>query len=159
MKPNGILINASRGTVVDIDALAKAVNKKHLIGTAIDIFPVEPKSNRDEFKSPLRGLDNAILTPHLGGSTQEAQENIGVKVAEKLVRYSDNGSTLKSVNCPEVAIPPLTQTTTGYFMSIKIVLGCYRQPTLFLRKIKSITDSSSCKPPIRYVVIDVDRDY
>ncbi len=106
MKPNGILINASRGTVVDIDALAKAVNKKHLIGTAIDIFPVEPKSNRDEFKSPLRGLDNAILTPHLGGSTQEAQENIGVKVAEKLVRYSDNGSTLKSVNCPEVAIPP-----------------------------------------------------
>lgn len=113
MKPNGILINASRGRVVDIDALAKAVNKKHLIGTVIDIFPVEPKSNRDEFKSPLCGLDNAILTPHLGGSTQEAQENIGVKVAEKLVWNLDNGSTLKSVNFPEVAVPPPTQTTTG----------------------------------------------
>ena len=106
MKPNGILINASCGTVVDIDALAKAVNKKHLIGTAIDIFPVEPKSNRDEFKSPLRGLDNAILTPHIRGPTQEAQENIGVEVAEKLLRYSDEGSTLTSVYFPEVALPP-----------------------------------------------------
>ena len=100
IKPNGILINASRGTVVDIFALAKAVNKKHLIGTAIDVFPVKPKSNRDEFKSPLRGLDKAILTPHIDGPTQEAQENIGVEVAEKLLRYSDNGSILTSVYFP-----------------------------------------------------------
>ena len=106
MKPKSILINASRGTVVDIDALTKALEEKHLLGTAIDVFPTEPKSNNDEFVSPLRGFDNAILTPHIGGSTQEAQENIGVEVAEKLVHYSDNGSTLTSVNFPEVALPP-----------------------------------------------------
>ena len=74
---------------MDIDALTKALEEKYLLGTAIDVFPVEPKSNKDEFTSPLRGFDNAILTPHIGGSTQEAQENIGVEVAEKLVRYSD----------------------------------------------------------------------
>ena len=84
MKPKSILINASRGTVVDIDALTKALEEKHLLGTAIDVFPTEPKSNNDEFVTPLRGFDNAILTPHIGGSTQEAQENIGVEVAAKL---------------------------------------------------------------------------
>lgn len=105
MKPGAILINASRGTVVDIDALAEALKAGKLSGTAIDVFPVEPKSNNDEFISPLRGLDNAILTPHIGGSTQEAQENIGTEVAEKLVKYSDNGTTISSVNFPEVALP------------------------------------------------------
>jgi D-3-phosphoglycerate dehydrogenase len=105
MKKNGILINASRGTVVDIDALAKALRNGHLAGAAIDVFPVEPKGNEEEFVSPLRGLDNAILTPHIGGSTIEAQANIGVEVAEKLVKYSDNGTTTSSVNFPEVALP------------------------------------------------------
>ncbi|MCP8899856.1 phosphoglycerate dehydrogenase [Gilvimarinus xylanilyticus] len=105
MKKGAYLINASRGTVVDIDALATAVTNKHIAGAAIDVFPVEPKGNDDEFVSPLRGLDNVILTPHIGGSTQEAQENIGVEVAEKLVRYSDNGTTITSVNFPEVALP------------------------------------------------------
>ena len=105
MKPGAILINASRGTVVDIDALAEALKAGKLSGTAIDVFPVEPKSNNDEFISPLRGLDNSILTPHIGGSTQEAQENIGTEVAEKLVKYSDNGTTISSVNFPEVALP------------------------------------------------------
>ncbi|WP_041521703.1 phosphoglycerate dehydrogenase [Gilvimarinus agarilyticus] len=105
MKKGAYLINASRGTVVDIDALATAVKNKHIAGAAIDVFPVEPKGNDDEFVSPLRGLDNVILTPHIGGSTQEAQENIGVEVAEKLVRYSDNGTTITSVNFPEVALP------------------------------------------------------
>ncbi|MGS2718551.1 phosphoglycerate dehydrogenase [Eionea flava] len=105
MKQGSILINAARGTVVDIDALAKALHDKHLLGAAIDVFPVEPKNNNEEFMSPLRGIDNAILTPHIGGSTQEAQENIGVEVAEKLVKYSDNGTTTSSVNFPEVALP------------------------------------------------------
>ncbi|MBU2887832.1 phosphoglycerate dehydrogenase [Gilvimarinus agarilyticus] len=105
MKKGAYLINASRGTVVDIDALAAAVKNKHIAGAAIDVFPVEPKGNSDEFVSPLRGLDNVILTPHIGGSTQEAQENIGVEVAEKLIRYSDNGTTITSVNFPEVALP------------------------------------------------------
>lgn len=105
MKPGSILINASRGTVVDIDALASALREGKLLGAAIDVFPVEPKSNKDEFSSPLRGLDNAILTPHIGGSTMEAQANIGLEVAEKLVKYSDNGTTTSAVNFPEVALP------------------------------------------------------
>lgn len=105
MKAGAVLINASRGTVVDIDALAEAITSKHLSGAAIDVFPVEPKGNQEEFVSPLRGLDNVILTPHIGGSTVEAQENIGVEVAEKLIKYSDNGTTTSSVNFPEVALP------------------------------------------------------
>ncbi|PCK05805.1 MAG: phosphoglycerate dehydrogenase [Alteromonadaceae bacterium] len=105
MKPGSILINASRGTVIDIDALTKALESKHIAGAAIDVFPVEPKSNADEFISPLRAFDQVILSPHVGGSTVEAQENIGVEVAEKLIRYSDNGTTLSSVNFPEVSLP------------------------------------------------------
>lgn len=105
MKPGGILINAARGTVVDIDALAGALRDKHLNGAAIDVFPVEPRSNKEEFVSPLREFDNCILTPHIGGSTLEAQANIGLEVAEKLVRYSDNGTSITSVNFPEVALP------------------------------------------------------
>ncbi|MFM1895200.1 MAG: hypothetical protein RLZZ385_274 [Pseudomonadota bacterium] len=105
MKPGSILINASRGNVVEIDALAAALHSKHLSGAAIDVFPKEPKSNDEEFLSPLRQYDNCILTPHVGGSTLEAQENIGVEVAEKLAKYSDNGSTFTAVNFPEVALP------------------------------------------------------
>jgi D-3-phosphoglycerate dehydrogenase len=105
MPPGSILINASRGTVVDIDALAGALRSGHIRGTAIDVFPVEPRSNDDEFISPLREFDNAFLTPHIGGSTIEAQANIGQEVAEKLARYSDNGTTTSSVNMPEVALP------------------------------------------------------
>lgn len=105
MKPGAMLINASRGTVVDIDALAEALRSERLAGAAIDVFPVEPKGNADPFVSPLVGLDNVILTPHIGGSTAEAQENIGLEVAAKLIRYSDNGSTLSAVNFPEVSLP------------------------------------------------------
>ncbi|MBU2881635.1 phosphoglycerate dehydrogenase [Psychrosphaera sp. B3R10] len=108
MKQGAIFINASRGTVVDIDALAEAIKSKKLSGAAIDVFPVEPKSNDEEFVSPLRGLDNVILTPHVGGSTQEAQENIGIEVAGKMAKYSDNGSTLSAVNFPEVSLPEHT---------------------------------------------------
>jgi len=106
MKAGAILINASRGTVVEIDALAGALQSGHLLGAAVDVFPVEPRSNQDEFVSPLRGLDNVILTPHIGGSTMEAQANIGLEVAEKMVKYSDNGTTTSAVNFPEVALPP-----------------------------------------------------
>lgn len=105
MKTGSFLINASRGTVVDIEALSAALSRDHLAGAAIDVFPVEPRSNADEFISPLREFDNVILTPHIGGSTQEAQANIGLEVAEKLVRFSDNGTTTTSVNFPEVALP------------------------------------------------------
>lgn len=105
IKPGGILINASRGTVVDIDALCAVLESGQLAGAAIDVFPVEPRSNKDEFVSPLRGFDNVILTPHIGGSTMEAQSNIGEEVAEKLIKYSDNGTSVSSVNFPEVGLP------------------------------------------------------
>ena len=105
MRAGSVLINASRGTVVDVDALAVALRADHLAGAAIDVFPSEPTANDDPFESPLRGMDNVILTPHVGGSTLEAQDNIGIEVAAKLVRYSDNGSTLSAVNFPQVALP------------------------------------------------------
>ncbi|WP_412063609.1 phosphoglycerate dehydrogenase [Rubrivirga sp. IMCC45206] len=105
MKPDAVLINASRGTVVDLDALADALTNDRLAGAAVDVYPTEPRSNDDPFTSPLQGVDSALLTPHVGGSTVEAQENIGAEVAGKLVRYSDNGSTMSSVNVPEVALP------------------------------------------------------
>lgn len=105
MKQGSVFINAARGTVVDIDALAEVLKTDKLLGAAVDVFPVEPKSNNDEFISPLRGLPNVFLTPHIGGSTMEAQENIGSEVAEKMVRYSDNGTTTSAVNFPEVALP------------------------------------------------------
>jgi D-3-phosphoglycerate dehydrogenase len=105
MRRGAMLINASRGNVVDIAALAAALRDEHLAGAAVDVFPKEPKSREEEFQSPLREFDNVLLTPHVGGSTQEAQFNIGTEVASKLVRYSDNGSTLSAVNFPEVSLP------------------------------------------------------
>lgn len=105
MKRGAVLINASRGSVVDVDALVAALSSGQVGGAAVDVFPTEPKSNADVFHSALRGMDNVLLTPHIGGSTVEAQEKIGVEVATKLIKYSDNGSTVSSVNFPEVALP------------------------------------------------------
>lgn len=110
MRSGSYLINASRGTVVDIEALSKALKAGHIAAAAIDVFPLEPKSNEDRFESPLVGLDNVLLTPHIGGSTVEAQENIAVEVASKLVRYSDNGTTRSAVNFPQVSLPDHGQT-------------------------------------------------
>lgn len=104
MRPNAMLINASRGTVVDLDALAEALRSAHISGAAIDVFPKEPKGAGDEFVSPLREFDNVLLTPHIGGSTEEAQANIGLEVAGKLIKYSNNGTTLTAVNFPEVSL-------------------------------------------------------
>lgn len=105
MRAGAALINAARGSVVDIDALAASLRSGHLVGAALDVFPHEPKGNAEPFVSPLVGMDNVILTPHVAGSTLEAQDNIGIEVAAKLVRYSDNGSTLSAVNFPEVTLP------------------------------------------------------
>ena len=105
VRPGTTFINASRGTVVDIGAACEALESGRLRGAAFDVFPAEPKGNAEEFVSPLRRFDNVILTPHIAGSTVEAQANIGSEVAEKLVRYSDNGSTLSAVNFPEVSLP------------------------------------------------------
>jgi len=105
MRPGALLINAARGSVVDIEALALALETGQIGGAAIDVFPVEPKSNQETFESPLRDFDNVILTPHIGGATEEAQYNIAREVVAKLVKYSDNGSTASAVNFPEVSIP------------------------------------------------------
>ncbi len=106
MKKGAFLLNNARGSVVDLEALAKVLTEGHLAGAAIDVFPVEPASNVDRFVSPLQGLENVILTPHIGGSTEEAQERIGTEVARKLVEYSDVGSTVGAVNFPQVQLPP-----------------------------------------------------
>ena len=102
MKKGSILINASRGTVVDIDALHQALQTEHLSGAALDVFPIEPKGRDEALQSPLIGMRNVILTPHIGGSTQESQENIGREVAEKLVRFVQGGATKGAVNFPEI---------------------------------------------------------
>jgi D-3-phosphoglycerate dehydrogenase len=159
MKPGGILINASRGTVVDIEALAEGIKSNHLAGAAIDVFPVEPKSNDDEFISPLRGLDNVFLTPHIGGSTLEAQENIGLEVTEKLIRYSDNGTTTSSVNFPQVALP----THEGSHRLFHI----HRNVPGVLSAINSVFSDNNINisgqylqtnDKVGYVVIDIDQD-
>lgn len=156
MKPGAMLINASRGTVVDIEALAEALHSDHLSGAAIDVFPVEPKGNDDAFVSPLVGMDNVILTPHIGGSTLEAQDNIGIEVASKLVRYSDNGSTLSAVNFPEVSLP-------GHPNSRRL-LHIHRNVPGILSRINEIFSRHSINidgqylqtdPNVGYVVIDV----
>jgi D-3-phosphoglycerate dehydrogenase len=105
MKPRSLFINAARGMVVDTEALRERILSGHIAGAALDVFPIEPKAQGDPFESPLRGLDNVILTPHVGGSTQEAQEEIGHFVANKLIGFVEAGSTALSVNLPQVSPP------------------------------------------------------
>jgi D-3-phosphoglycerate dehydrogenase len=158
MKPGAKLINASRGTVVDIGALAAALDAGQVGGAAIDVFPKEPKGN-DEFVSPLRGRDNVLLTPHIGGSTVEAQTNIGREVAEKLVKYSNNGSTIAAVNFPEVSLPEhpgkhrilhIHRNQPGVLSSINAIFSEL--------EINIAAQYLQTNPAIGYVVIDVDSE-
>lgn len=159
MKDGAILINASRGTVVDIDALAEALASKKLSGAAIDVFPVEPKGNAEEFISPLRAFDNVILTPHIGGSTKEAQENIGLEVASKLAKYSDNGSTLSAVNFPEVSLP-------GHGGTSRLLHVHHNQPGILTKinlafanlNINIAAQYLQTDDKIGYVVIDIEAE-
>lgn len=159
LKQGAILINAARGTVVDIDALAQALKDRKIHGAAIDVFPIEPASINEEFVSPLREFDNVILTPHIGGSTAEAQENIGFEVAGKFVKYSDNGSTLSSVNFPEVSLPEHEGT--------KRLLHIHENRPGILNKLNQIFVEASLNiaaqylqtdPKIGYVVVDVETN-
>ena len=159
MKPQSILINASRGTVVEIDALADALRNKKILGAAIDVFPVEPRSNDEEFVSPLREFDNVILTPHVGGSTQEAQVNIGGEVSEKFIKYSDNGSTISAVNFPEVALP--------LHDNVHRILHIHKNVPGVLSNINTIFSNNNINicsqflqtnDKIGYVVMDVDKE-
>jgi len=160
MKPGSILMNASRGTVVDIDALADALSSGKLLGAAIDVFPVEPKSNDEEFVSPLREFDNCILTPHVGGSTIEAQENIGREVAEKLAMYSDNGTSVSSVNFPEVALPshPNQHRLLHIHENVPGVMSEINQ-VFSENGINVCGQYLQTKEDIGYVVVDVDKAY
>jgi D-3-phosphoglycerate dehydrogenase len=160
MQAGAILINASRGTVVDIDALANTLAQGKLGGAGIDVFPVEPRSNDDEFISPLRQYDNTFLTPHIGGSTVEAQENIGMEVAEKLAKYSDNGTTISSVNFPEVALPEHAGSHR--------LLHIHRNVPGIMSAINNVFSETGVNvsaqylqttASVGYVVIDVDAEY
>jgi D-3-phosphoglycerate dehydrogenase len=160
MRPGAILINASRGTVVDIDALAERLQGGHLAGAAIDVFPVEPRSNEEEFVSPLRAFDNAILTPHIGGSTVEAQENIGLEVAQKLARYSDNGTTTSSVNFPEVALPEHADSHRLLHIHHNVpgVMGAINR-VFSETKINIAAQYLQTNNQIGYVVMDIDAQH
>jgi D-3-phosphoglycerate dehydrogenase / 2-oxoglutarate reductase len=159
MKKGAALINAARGSVVDIDALVQALDSKHISGAAIDVFPKEPKSNTDEFVSPLRGRHNVILTPHIGGSTEEAQRDIGIEVSSKLIKYSNNGSTLGAVNVPEVSLPEhpgqhrllhIHRNQPGVMSQINAVFSD--------AKINITGQYLQTNPKIGYVVIDIEAE-
>lgn len=160
MKKGGIFINAARGTCVDIDALAAALESGHLNGAAIDVFPVEPKANGEEFVSPLRQFDNVILTPHIGGSTLEAQANIGLEVAEKFARYSDSGMTLSAVNFPEVAVPmqPGKHRLLHTHRNVPGVLSAVNR-VFAENNINISAQSLMTNEAIGYLVMDVDAEY
>ena len=160
MKPGSILINASRGTVVDIDALAAQLESGRLGGAAIDVFPVEPRSNDDEFISPLRRFDNTFLTPHIGGSTIEAQENIGTEVAEKLARYSDNGTSTSSVNFPEVALPEHagSHRLLHIHHNVPGVMGEINK-VFSDNKLNIVAQFLQTNEAVGYVVIDIEAEY
>lgn len=158
MKKGSFIINASRGNVIDIDALAEALELKHIAGAAIDVFPVEPASNNEEFISPLRKFDNVLLTPHIGGSTQEAQENIAIEVSNKLVQNHLIGTTAMSVNYPNLSlqkpkescsrITHVHRNTPGMLQAINMEISKY---DLNIQSQILSTDSS-----IGYVVLDVE---
>ena len=159
MKKGSHLINAARGKVVVIEALARALKDRHVIGAAIDVFPKEPGGDNEVFESALRGLDNVILTPHIGGSTMEAQANIGTEVSQKLIEYSDNGSTMGAVNFPQAALPVHAGCTR--------FLHVHENRPGVLRKINEVFSGRNLNiaaqylqtdPELGYVVVDVDGD-
>ncbi|KDN10248.1 phosphoglycerate dehydrogenase [Gilliamella sp. Imp1-1] len=159
MKQDAILINASRGKVIDLNALTKALKTNKLSGAAIDVFPTEPASNNDPFESPLCQFDNVIITPHIGGSTSEAQENIGIEVASKLAKYSNTGATLSAVNFPEASLPIPAKGSSRFINIHRNQPGVLTAiNTLFAEQGLNISAQYlQTDPQIGYVVIDIDR--
>jgi D-3-phosphoglycerate dehydrogenase len=159
MKKGACLLNASRGSVVDLDALAAALNSGHIGGAAVDVYPTEPESNSEGFVSPLRGLPNVILTPHVGGSTEEAQQSIGREVAEALIKFINAGSTTGAVNFPNIEMPPTAGTHR--------ILNVHRNVPGVVRDISRIVSdlnanihaqTLSTDPDIGYLIMDLDQD-
>jgi len=157
MKEGSYLLNLSRGTVVDVAALRDTLVSGHLAGAAVDVFPREPGSRDESFESELRGLDNVILTPHVGGSTLEAQRNIGIEAAGTLIKFVDTGSTTGAVNFPEVELPPLQE---GHR-----VLNVHRNVPGVLRDVNRIVADMGAnvesqylntRDEIGYLIMDVD---
>ncbi|BDA79047.1 D-3-phosphoglycerate dehydrogenase [Leptospira kobayashii] len=160
IKPNSYLLNLSRGKVVNIEALAEGLKSGRIAGAGIDVYPEEPKSNDDPFKSPLQGLNNVILTPHVGGSTEEAQKNIGTEVAQKLLKFINNGSTTFSVNFPNIELGNLKP---GFHR----ILNIHKNQPGFLRDINSIISEMggnilsqhlSTSTNIGYLSMEIDRN-
>ena len=158
MKQGAILINLSRGDVIDTLAVKSALEEKHLGGLAVDVFPTEPKSNQDIFTSPLQGLPNVILTPHIGGSTVEAQEAIGLDVAEKLIAFTDTGSSIGSLTVPDMGLPVLNNAhrllhihhnVPGVLSSINGVLS--------KMNVNILGQYLKTNEKIGYVVLDIDK--
>ena len=157
MKPNAILINNARGTVVDLEAAAAALREKRLLGAAIDVFPYEPGSNNERFETPLQNLSNVILTPHVGGSTAEAQARIGEEVARKLLDYSDIGTTLGAVNFPEVALPPRPSGARYMHVHRNVPGLLFRVNDAFSRRGQNIAAQYlQTQGELGYVVVDAD---
>jgi D-3-phosphoglycerate dehydrogenase / 2-oxoglutarate reductase len=157
MKPGSFLINNARGTIVDLPALADALKRRHLGGAAVDVFPVEPSSNADKFISPLQGLDNVILTPHVGGSTEEAQERIGSEVARKFVEYSDVGSTSGAVNFPQVQLSPRPAGTRFIQVQRNLPGELGRLNAIFAHhKVNIAAQSYQTQGDLGYVVLDAE---
>lgn len=159
MQPGSFLINAARGKIVSIPALASALEREHLAGAAIDVFPTEPASKDEEFISELRAFDNVLLTPHIGGSTVEAQQNIAVDAATKLIHYSDNGSTAGAVNFPEVNLPD--------HATARRIMHIHRNEPGVLQAINNVFSSAGINiasqylqtlPDVGYVVMDVETE-
>jgi len=159
MKKGACLLNASRGTVVDIDALAAAIKSGHIGGAAVDVYPKEPETNSDGFESPLRGLPNVVLTPHIGGSTEEAQEAIGREVSAALIKFINQGATTGAVNFPNVELP-VTRNAHR-------ILNVHRNVPGVLRDINKIVSDMnaniraqllSTDPDIGYLIMDLDQD-
>lgn len=158
MKEGSFLINASRGTVVDLDALANALRSGHLAGAAVDVYPTEPAKNGPGFESPLRGLTNVLLTPHIGGSTVEAQHMIGREVATSLIRYINEGTTLGAVNFPNLEMPfsPGTHRILNVHRNVPGVLRDIN--VIFAEQSANVrTQVLGTSTEIGYLIVDVDR--
>jgi D-3-phosphoglycerate dehydrogenase len=156
-KAGSILVNYARGEVVDLEALAEAIKEKHIAGTAIDVFPVEPEKNGDAFSTPLQGLSNVLLTPHIGGSTEEAQENIGEDVSIKLYQYLERGVSNGSHTIPSLSLPPVdgAHRILHIHKNVPGVLGAINT-LLSKNKINIVGQYLKTNDEIGYVVLDVD---
>jgi D-3-phosphoglycerate dehydrogenase len=157
-KKGAILINYARGEVVELPALAKALEEGLLSGAAVDVYPVEPEKNGDKFITPLQGLSNVILTPHIGGSTEEAQENIGEDVSNKLFQYLEKGVTTGSHTVPALSLPPVEKAHRILHIHNNVpgVLSAINTQ-LSNHNINIVGQYLKTNDEIGYVVLDVDR--